>query len=207
MPEPVIARAVQAAQAFFALPEDVKHRSDAVDHRGYIGMGDAFMKGATRSDWKESYVVGLELAADDPDVLAAIGPNRSKAFVRKTRVKVKTIDSRVADLLFPAGSEKNWEIDTTPVPSVSKEQRAMAAAEIAKMAQAQAQAQAQQQAQQQGGQGAPVPAPNVNQIPREVVDQFILKLVKDILLTKEFIRCLTYCFVIGMLNFTQHTDH
>jgi hypothetical protein len=111
----------------------------------------------------------------DPDVLAAIGPNRSKAFVRKTRVKVKTIDSRVADLLFPAGSEKNWEIDSTPVPSVSKEQRALAAAELAKMAQQQAQA----QAQQQGAQGAPVPPPNVNQIPREVVDQFIQKLVKE----------------------------
>lgn len=57
----------------------------------------------------------------DPEVEAAIGPNRSKAFVRKTRVKVKTADSRVMDLLFPAGSEKNWDIDSTPVPSLPKE--------------------------------------------------------------------------------------
>lgn len=65
----------------------------------------------------------------DPDVLASIGANRSKVFVRKTRVKVKTVNSRVADLLFPAGSEKNWTIENTPVPSVSLEQRK----EIAKM--------------------------------------------------------------------------
>lgn len=57
----------------------------------------------------------------DADVLAAIGPHRSKAFVRKTRVKVKTVDSRVADLLFPAGSEKNWTCENTPVPSISPE--------------------------------------------------------------------------------------
>lgn len=59
----------------------------------------------------------------NPTVLAQIGPNRSKAFVRKTRVKVKTVNSRVADLLFPAGSEKNWTIENTPVPSISDDQR------------------------------------------------------------------------------------
>jgi hypothetical protein len=59
----------------------------------------------------------------NPDVLAQIGANRSKVFVRKTRVKVKTVNSRVADLLFPAGSEKNWTIDTTPVPSIADDQR------------------------------------------------------------------------------------
>lgn len=60
----------------------------------------------------------------DPDVLALIGPKRSRAFVRKTRVKVKTANSRVQDLLFPAGSEKNWDVDTTPIPSASPELRA-----------------------------------------------------------------------------------
>ena len=55
----------------------------------------------------------------DAETLTRIGPIRSKAFVRKTRVKVKTIDSRVADLLFPAGSEKNWQIEPTPKPSIS----------------------------------------------------------------------------------------
>lgn len=69
----------------------------------------------------------------DPDVLAKIGPTRSKSFVRKTRVKVKTIDSRVADLLFPAGSEKNWSIGPTPNPSISREQRTMIAQRLQAM--------------------------------------------------------------------------
>ena len=57
----------------------------------------------------------------DPEIEAQLGKNRSRAFVRKTRVKVKTADSRVMDLLFPAGSEKNWEVDSTPVPSLPNE--------------------------------------------------------------------------------------
>lgn len=57
----------------------------------------------------------------DPEIEASLGKNRSKAFVRKTRVKVKTADSRVMDLLFPAGSEKNWDIDSTPIPSLPKD--------------------------------------------------------------------------------------
>lgn len=66
----VIARAVAAAKTFFAAPDETKRLSNAVNHRGYIGMGDALMTGATRSDWKESFVVGLELPPDDPDVVA-----------------------------------------------------------------------------------------------------------------------------------------
>jgi hypothetical protein len=90
----------------------------------------------------------------DPDELAKIGPKRSKAFVRKTRVKVKTVDSRVADLLFPAGSEKNWELDSTPVPSVSKEQKQLAFDSLQKMT-------------------------NGQPIPPEVLNKFLLDLVKQ----------------------------
>ncbi len=60
----------------------------------------------------------------DPEVEAMIGKNRSKTFVRKTRVKVKTANSRVMDLLFPAGSEKNWDIGSTPVPTLPDEVKA-----------------------------------------------------------------------------------
>lgn len=66
----------------------------------------------------------------DPEVLEDIGATRSKVFVRKTRVKVKTVNSRVADLLFPAGSEKNWTVEQTPVPSVAPEQQAQVIAEL-----------------------------------------------------------------------------
>lgn len=53
----------------------------------------------------------------EPSELAKMG-DRSKAYVRKTRVKVKTADSRMADLLFPNGSEKNWSIKPTPKPTL-----------------------------------------------------------------------------------------
>lgn len=60
----------------------------------------------------------------DDDVEAKMDPNRSKAFVRKTRVKVKTVDSRVLDLLFPANADRNWSLEATPVPTIAPETQA-----------------------------------------------------------------------------------
>lgn len=60
----------------------------------------------------------------DPEVLARINPNRSKAFIRMTRTKVKTVDSRLTDFLFPANGDRNWNIDPTPIPDYTKEQMA-----------------------------------------------------------------------------------
>ena len=54
----------------------------------------------------------------DPEVLAKMDAKRSKSFIRETRTKVRTIDARILDLLFPANGEKNWDIQVTPVPSV-----------------------------------------------------------------------------------------
>ena len=121
----------------------------------------------------------------DPEVLTLIGEKRSRAFVRKTRVKVKTIDSRVEDLLFPAGSEKNWEVKETPVPSVSKEMRAQVIDQLkqvmAKQAQQNQMAQAQA-AQAAQAQGQPVPPPA--QVPppfvtKEMVDKAVTELCKQ----------------------------
>ena len=58
----------------------------------------------------------------DPEVLKKIGTNRSKAFVRKTRVKVVTTDSRIMDLQFPANTRRTFTLESTPVPSVPSEQ-------------------------------------------------------------------------------------
>lgn len=59
----------------------------------------------------------------DPEILALIGKSRSKAFVRATRVKVKTVDARVADLLFPNGTERTWTAEPTPKPSIDRESK------------------------------------------------------------------------------------
>ena len=42
----------------------------------------------------------------------------SKAFMRKTRVKVESVDARMLDMLFPANREQNYEIKATPEPSI-----------------------------------------------------------------------------------------
>lgn len=59
----------------------------------------------------------------EEDFLRKISPNRSHAFVRVTRTKVKTVDSRLADLLFPANGDKNWEIAPTPLPEMSENKK------------------------------------------------------------------------------------
>lgn len=61
---------------------------------------------------------------------------RSRVFVRKTRVKVKTVNARMADLLFPAGSDKNWGVEPTPIPTLSAQQKGIVKAELAKLQQA-----------------------------------------------------------------------
>jgi len=55
----------------------------------------------------------------DPEILKKIHPNRSKAFIRLTRTKVKTFDARMMDVQFPANDDKNWVIQATPVPELS----------------------------------------------------------------------------------------
>ena len=52
----------------------------------------------------------------EPDVEAKM--RGSKSFLRKTRVKVESVDARLMDLLFPANRERNYSIDATPEPSV-----------------------------------------------------------------------------------------
>ena len=64
----------------------------------------------------------------DPDTISKMDPNRSKAYIRITRTKVKTVDSRLCDFLFPANGDKNWGIDPTPYPDFSDEQQKMLAA-------------------------------------------------------------------------------
>ena len=54
-----------------------------------------------------------------PDVLSRINKHRAKAYIRITRAKVRTIDSRLSDLLFPANGDKNWSIEPTPIPEFS----------------------------------------------------------------------------------------
>jgi hypothetical protein len=57
----------------------------------------------------------------EPDVEAKM--RGSKSFLRKTRVKVESVDARLMDLLFPANRERNYSVEATPEPSVPEEVR------------------------------------------------------------------------------------
>lgn len=79
LPDPVIRAAVGEARGFFHQTVE-KKREVAINkrHRGFNALGDALMYEATKPDYKEFYTIGLELAEDDPDVVAGEplrGPN------------------------------------------------------------------------------------------------------------------------------------
>lgn len=56
----------------------------------------------------------------DPDVLAKLSAEQSRAYPKITRVKVVSAVARLMSLLFPAG-EKNWGLTASPVPNLPEE--------------------------------------------------------------------------------------
>jgi isopenicillin N synthase-like dioxygenase len=63
-----------AARAFFALPVEQKDELNyarSAHNRGYIGLGRERLNADTPPDQKEAFNIGLELAPDDPELLAA----------------------------------------------------------------------------------------------------------------------------------------
>jgi isopenicillin N synthase-like dioxygenase len=89
VPQAAIDRAFAAARDFFALPEAVKEATRVnANHRGWISQGGAKMSTNARVDLKESFVWGLELPEDDPDVAAGtplMGPNQWPAAMPELR--------------------------------------------------------------------------------------------------------------------------
>lgn len=54
----------------------------------------------------------------DPDVLKRIPRGKSRTFRKLTRTKVKAMNSRLYDMLFPANKDRNWDIKPTPRPDM-----------------------------------------------------------------------------------------
>ncbi len=75
-----VERAFAASRAFFLQDERRKAEIAVNDiNRGWMGLGEARMTGAARTDLKELFSWGLELDPDDPEVVAGTpfrGPNR-----------------------------------------------------------------------------------------------------------------------------------
>lgn len=67
--------AFDAAHRFFALPVAEKGKASIVHsmhNRGYVEMGGERLDETKPGDLKEAYNIGLDLAADDPEVLAGM---------------------------------------------------------------------------------------------------------------------------------------
>ena len=85
VPQDKIDRAFTTSKAFFQAPFDKKNEVKVNEiHRGFIGIGGAKMVGEKKPDLKESFVWGLELSPNDPDVLSGkslMGPNQWPSFL------------------------------------------------------------------------------------------------------------------------------
>ncbi|MEM8688554.1 MAG: 2-oxoglutarate and iron-dependent oxygenase domain-containing protein [Pseudomonadota bacterium] len=110
----------ETSRAFFA-QGDAEKRQIAINqhNRGYLGPGEARMRGAARTDMKEVFFWGRDLPADDPDVLAGIplcGPNAWPQSLPGFRDHVVTYSEAVGktgDLLLQAfavslGAERSF---------------------------------------------------------------------------------------------------
>jgi len=71
---PAIASGIfDAARTFFALPTEEKEElsyAKSAHNRGYIGLGKERLEATLPPDQKEAFNIGLELAPDDPELLA-----------------------------------------------------------------------------------------------------------------------------------------
>jgi len=118
IPDSVIDAANDAARAFFALPEDVKHRYHQVGgagQRGYTPFGIETAKGATLSDLKEFWHVARDLPAGHryaavmapniwpDDVLPAFRPALQALFTAFETAGLRVLKAIAVHLGRPAG--------------------------------------------------------------------------------------------------------
>lgn len=89
VPDTLVERMFATSRKFFALPPEMKSRVTINDiHRGWLAVGQAKMYAGAKIDLKESFLWGLELGADDPDVKAGkklMGPNQWPDFMPEMR--------------------------------------------------------------------------------------------------------------------------
>jgi hypothetical protein len=76
---------------------------------------------AQRREYEDRWLENLRMYRGEygPDV--SIPKNRSRAFLRLTRIKVRSMDSRLLDMLFPSGRNESFKLEATPEPDVDPE--------------------------------------------------------------------------------------
>lgn len=108
-----------------SLTKEDKRKQDYVDLLGLYVRACFEDSESARKIVEDDWISALKQYKGiySPEILAKIVPNRSRAYVRITRTKVKTVDSRLVDLLFPANGDKNWEITPTALPDYSEKKK------------------------------------------------------------------------------------
>ncbi len=75
IPDEVTRRFFAESRRFFAATPEIKNAASITQsphNRGYVGMGEEILDPDMPSDLKEAFNIGLELAADDPELLAGV---------------------------------------------------------------------------------------------------------------------------------------
>ena len=75
------------------------------------------LRGSKELEWLEN--LRQHKGIYDPDILAKIDPKSSKTYPKITKAKDLIVISKLHEMLF--SSDRNWGIESTPIPNVSKE--------------------------------------------------------------------------------------
>ena len=91
-----------------------------MDSLGFKVRGLFSVAERERRDYEDQWLKDLRQYKGiyDDCVSMNIPDGRSRTFIRLTRSKVKAMDSRLMDIQFPAGSQKNYRLEATPVPDI-----------------------------------------------------------------------------------------
>ena len=108
----------KVAERVFGSDEPIK-QGNPLDSIGVQLMAEFQHARSLRIDLENRWLMDLRQYRGiyDPEELAGM-EGRSQAYMRKTRVKVESVDARMMDLLFPANRERNYDVQATPEPSV-----------------------------------------------------------------------------------------
>lgn len=123
MPQATDLPALQGTEVPYDLQE--KYSSDLVDRMSGLGlwMRDRFdyeakQRVSLEDEWLQDLRQYKGLYEPEEWRKLTDQKTRSKLFSKMTRRKVKAFDSRMMEMLFPAGKDKNWTVKPTPEPDV-----------------------------------------------------------------------------------------
>ena len=134
----------QLDSAPFEQDEQQEENQRIIDPLGSTLRAEFDEAARERTEYEQGWLMDLRQYKGiyEPEIEAKIPANKSRTNIRLTRTKVKTMDARLSDMLFPAGGDRNWSIEPTPVPEIDPMQKQQLVQQV-QMAIAQQQAELQ----------------------------------------------------------------